>query len=326
MVSRALRLLVFAMIPIAGLGIVLRNEVAALLFGRGQMPEATVDATAATLGALLLGLAAHAMIAVLARAFYAQQDTRTPVAAALVAVALDSVLAVVLSGPLGLPGHRPRDRDRRVGRGVAAARDPPASARPALTVRPVAVLGIKALAATLVACAVVIALNGGLGLIGSDDPGLVALIVRIGIGSAVGFGDLRAPGARLAHPGTALYRRGHGRPAPPPAPSVSGPTGPVDPDDTAAWDAFVSGADPGSYLQLSPWAAVKAVNGWSAVRLAAQTAAATVRSAARSSSAGRGRCRGPSPTSRGARWPLAGRADGARRDRRGLRRGLPHAR
>ena len=43
---------------------------------------------------------------------------------------------------------------------------------------------------------------------------------------------------------------------------------PVDPDDAAAWDAFVAGADPGSYLQLSPWAAVKAVNGWSTVRLA----------------------------------------------------------
>jgi peptidoglycan pentaglycine glycine transferase (the first glycine) len=34
-----------------------------------------------------------------------------------------------------------------------------------------------------------------------------------------------------------------------------------------AWDAFVTASDPGSYLQLSPWAAVKAVNGWSAERL-----------------------------------------------------------
>jgi lipid II:glycine glycyltransferase (peptidoglycan interpeptide bridge formation enzyme) len=42
----------------------------------------------------------------------------------------------------------------------------------------------------------------------------------------------------------------------------------LDPDDPTAWNAFVSGADPGSYLQLSPWAEVKAANGWSAVRLA----------------------------------------------------------
>jgi lipid II:glycine glycyltransferase (peptidoglycan interpeptide bridge formation enzyme) len=39
--------------------------------------------------------------------------------------------------------------------------------------------------------------------------------------------------------------------------------------DTADWDAFVEGSDPGSYLQLSGWAAVKAVNGWSAHRLMA---------------------------------------------------------
>jgi peptidoglycan pentaglycine glycine transferase (the first glycine) len=32
------------------------------------------------------------------------------------------------------------------------------------------------------------------------------------------------------------------------------------------WDAFVQAADPGSYLQLSPWARVKAVNGWAPIR------------------------------------------------------------
>ena len=104
LISRALRLLLFVMLPIAGLGIVLRYEVSALLFGHGHISTETVDATAATLGAFLLGLAAHAMIAVLARAFYAQQDTKTPVIAGLVAVVVDCVLAVLLSGPLGLPG------------------------------------------------------------------------------------------------------------------------------------------------------------------------------------------------------------------------------
>ena len=36
--------------------------------------------------------------------------------------------------------------------------------------------------------------------------------------------------------------------------------------DPAAWDAFVAANDPGSYLQLSGWATVKAVNGWAATR------------------------------------------------------------
>ena len=36
--------------------------------------------------------------------------------------------------------------------------------------------------------------------------------------------------------------------------------------DTAAWDAFVAGSNPGSYLQTSAWAEVKAPNGWTPLR------------------------------------------------------------
>lgn len=42
----------------------------------------------------------------------------------------------------------------------------------------------------------------------------------------------------------------------------------------AAWDAFVEARDPGSYLQLSGWAAVKATNGWSAHRVVVPAASA----------------------------------------------------
>jgi lipid II:glycine glycyltransferase (peptidoglycan interpeptide bridge formation enzyme) len=41
----------------------------------------------------------------------------------------------------------------------------------------------------------------------------------------------------------------------------------ADPAGDAAWDAFVAAGRPGSYLQLSGWARVKAVNGWSRLRL-----------------------------------------------------------
>jgi putative peptidoglycan lipid II flippase len=44
------------------------------------------------------------MIAVLARAFYALQDTATPVAAAVVAVVVNVVVGIALVGPLGLAG------------------------------------------------------------------------------------------------------------------------------------------------------------------------------------------------------------------------------
>jgi lipid II:glycine glycyltransferase (peptidoglycan interpeptide bridge formation enzyme) len=50
-----------------------------------------------------------------------------------------------------------------------------------------------------------------------------------------------------------------------PGPAVT--AGPASPDPAAEWDAFVESSDPGSYLQLSGWAAVKAVNGWTAHRI-----------------------------------------------------------
>ncbi len=104
MVTRSVRLMVFAMVPIAALGLALRVPVVELLFGYGKFDAVAIDSTAATLALFLLGLPAHASIAVLARAFYARQDTRTPVAAAILAVAVNTMLGVLLVGRLGLPG------------------------------------------------------------------------------------------------------------------------------------------------------------------------------------------------------------------------------
>ncbi|HEX5590024.1 MAG TPA: murein biosynthesis integral membrane protein MurJ [Candidatus Limnocylindrales bacterium] len=104
MVTRAVRLLVFAMVPIAAIGIALRAPVVELLFGYGRFDTAAVESTAATLALFLLGLPAHASIAVLARSFYAQQDTRTPVAAAILAVVVNTLLGIMLVEPLGLRG------------------------------------------------------------------------------------------------------------------------------------------------------------------------------------------------------------------------------
>ncbi len=102
LVTRALRFLTVVMLPIAVLTAILRVEGVALLFGR--FDRAAIELTAATLLAFLVGLVAHALIAVLARAFYALHDTRTPVAAAVVAVLINTTLAVMLVGPVGLPG------------------------------------------------------------------------------------------------------------------------------------------------------------------------------------------------------------------------------
>ncbi len=104
LLTRAIRLLLYVMIPIAVLTAVLRHELVGVLFGGGKIGAADLDRIATTLLWFLTGLAAHALIAVLARAFYARQDTSTPVLAAVAAVAMNTTLAVALVGPLGLSG------------------------------------------------------------------------------------------------------------------------------------------------------------------------------------------------------------------------------
>ena len=104
LLTRALRLLIYVMVPIGVLTAVVRRPVVEVLFGTGQITQDDLGLIAVTLTAFLVGLPAHALIAVLARAFYARQDTVTPVLAAIAAVVINCTLAVVLVGPLGLPG------------------------------------------------------------------------------------------------------------------------------------------------------------------------------------------------------------------------------
>lgn len=103
LVARSIRILLFVMLPIAALGMALSIFVIDLLLGYGRFDAAAVRLTADTLVLFLVGLAAHATIGVLARAFYARQDTRTPVIAAILAVVINTTLGAVLVGQLGLP-------------------------------------------------------------------------------------------------------------------------------------------------------------------------------------------------------------------------------
>ena len=104
LLTRALRLLIFVMVPIAFLTAVARQPVVEILFGGGKLSRADLDLIAVTLVGFMVGLTAHSLIAVLARAFYARQDTITPVVAAVAAVAINCTLAVILVSPFGLPG------------------------------------------------------------------------------------------------------------------------------------------------------------------------------------------------------------------------------
>jgi len=103
LVSRSLRILLWVMLPIAALGMALRVPTVELLLGYGKVDQPNILLTADTLLLFLLGLGAHASIGVLARAFYARHDTRTPVVAAILAVVVNTTLAWALIGVIGLP-------------------------------------------------------------------------------------------------------------------------------------------------------------------------------------------------------------------------------
>jgi putative peptidoglycan lipid II flippase len=98
--SFALRLAAFVTLPAAVGLFVLRVPLVRVLYERGAFgPTETVE-TAWALGFYAVGLVGFATVKIGAQAFFALGDTRTPVKLAVLAMALNSVLAVLLAFPL----------------------------------------------------------------------------------------------------------------------------------------------------------------------------------------------------------------------------------
>jgi putative peptidoglycan lipid II flippase len=103
LVVRSIRLMLWIMLFVTAVGIVLRRQAVTLLFDYG-LDERAISLTADTLSFLLLGLAAHSLVIILARAFYSGHDTRTPVITALADMAVAIVVGLATVGSLGLSG------------------------------------------------------------------------------------------------------------------------------------------------------------------------------------------------------------------------------
>lgn len=96
LVDQSLRLLLFVVLPLTGVMFVLAGPGLTLLWGHGSYTPSDVAYTTSVFVVFLFGLVAHVLIALLAPIFYAGKDTRTPVTAALLAVAVDIGAAAVL--------------------------------------------------------------------------------------------------------------------------------------------------------------------------------------------------------------------------------------
>jgi len=102
--STAMRVLLFIALPLTAVMTVLREPLTAVFFQYGLFSAQSTDRTAVALFYFTLGLAAQVLVPILARAFYALQDTRTPVVWAIVAVGLNVPLMAWLVGPMGVGG------------------------------------------------------------------------------------------------------------------------------------------------------------------------------------------------------------------------------
>jgi putative peptidoglycan lipid II flippase len=87
----------------AGLAL-LAQPIIAVLFQRGAFDAAAAQATSAALAAFALGLPAYVLVKVLAPAFFAREDTRTPVRAAVIALGVNVALDLALMPALGAVG------------------------------------------------------------------------------------------------------------------------------------------------------------------------------------------------------------------------------
>jgi putative peptidoglycan lipid II flippase len=102
--SAAMRVLLFIALPLTAVMAVLREPLTAVFFQYGLFSAESTQKTSVALLYFTLGLAAQSLVPILARSFYALQDTATPVWWAIVAVALNVPLMAWLVGPMGVGG------------------------------------------------------------------------------------------------------------------------------------------------------------------------------------------------------------------------------
>lgn len=101
---RSIRAILFILIPISVGFIILRAQIVRIILGSGFFGwQQTID-TANTLGWFAISLVAQGLIPLLAKAFYAQRDSRTPTIISIISVVFSIIFAYILVKFLGVPG------------------------------------------------------------------------------------------------------------------------------------------------------------------------------------------------------------------------------
>ncbi len=102
--AATLRTVCFYMVPASAALVALRVAIPEAIFQLGAFGGHSTELTAVALGALSTGLIAYGVVEIVTRAFYALHDTRTPVIAGVVTIALNAPLSYGLSRVFDLGG------------------------------------------------------------------------------------------------------------------------------------------------------------------------------------------------------------------------------
>jgi putative peptidoglycan lipid II flippase len=139
--EQAIRWIVFLTLPTIIVMIVLRRPIVHLLFQYGEFGDQMRELTALAFLFYALGLVGHALVQILARAYYATKDAKTPLVLTVVSVVVNIALSILLAPSLGINGLAlansiatlveatlllmvlaPRARLRMVGLGISSMR------------------------------------------------------------------------------------------------------------------------------------------------------------------------------------------------------------
>ncbi|MGC9048993.1 MAG: murein biosynthesis integral membrane protein MurJ, partial [Patescibacteria group bacterium] len=102
--SKTVRRILYLIIPTTVIFILLRTQIVRLILGAGEFDWQDTILTAQALGYFSISLFAQSLIPVLARAFYAEQDTLTPVKIAVVGFLINLFGCLILGPKMGVSG------------------------------------------------------------------------------------------------------------------------------------------------------------------------------------------------------------------------------
>lgn len=96
--------IIYLTVPMSVLFLLLRAQIVRIVLGTGEFDWPATIQTAKTLGFFAVSIFAQSVVLLLARAFYALKDTKTPVIIGVTSLILNVILSIIFSRKLGVAG------------------------------------------------------------------------------------------------------------------------------------------------------------------------------------------------------------------------------